>query len=169
MVRFTAADPRIYGSDETNRQLPIFDATSGGTNYADDFDDYNVDFTVDTSTEIVMRNNGDANAYPTVRFYGPVSGTLTEVKLTNTTTSGELEITAALLTGQLLTADMRRIVAADPGADPYIHLDGSSRYSDWTLPRTPFYLQPGDNHLRFEVTGSTTNARCVVGFHDTWL
>ena len=166
LVRLAAADPRIYGAEDTNRTLFIYDATGGGTDYGID---YGVDFTVDTSAEVVLNNDGDDNAYPNVRFYGPPTGTLTEVKLTNTTTGDELEITADLLTGQILSADMRRIISADPGTDPYIHLGGSTRYSDWTLPRTPIYLQPGSNLVRFETTGSTTDAVCVVNYRDTWL
>lgn len=166
VVRMIAADPRIYADTEESSLLNPYDVGGGGADY--DFD-YGVDFALDTSGELTLTNGGDSWAYPRLRFYGPDSGTVTGVKVTNTTTGVVFDLDSDILTGQIIDADMRRIVAADPGDDPFISLGGSSRWGDWQLPRTPLYLVPGDNTLRFEVTGTSTDAQCVVTFRDCWL
>jgi hypothetical protein len=166
LVRLKAADPRVYGVTQQNETLGVYDGSGGGSDL--DFD-FPVDFSVDTSAEAIVTNNGDFNSYPLLRFYGPTTGTVTAVKLTNVTTGQVTEFETTIITGQILTADMRRIVTADTGDDPYVSLDGSSRYGDWVLPRTPFALAPGDNALRFEVTGTSVDALCVVTHRDTSL
>ena len=166
-VQLKASDPRVYSAEEYGTNLSIYDASGGGTDYPED---YGIDFLGATSTnERVLTNDGNANAYPKLRFYGPTTGTLTGVTVTNITTGQTLVINSTILSGQILTADMGRLVTLDPTDVPYINLDGSNRYGDWQLPRDPFYLAPGDNTLRFEVTGTTTDALCVINHRDTWL
>lgn len=167
LVRMLAADPRVYGSTQKSATLGVYDGTGGGEDFP--IPEYGANFNLDTSAEAVVTNAGDANAYPLLRFYYGSAGTITAVKVTNTTTGQVTEFTTTITTGQVLTADMRRIVTADTGDSPYIDLNGSSRYGDWVLPREPFYLVPGDNSLRFELTGTSTDAQCVVTFRDTSL
>ena len=167
LVRLKVADPRIYGDAQKNKNVGVYSASGGGMDFPEV--EFGKDFSADPSAETIAHNGGNANAYPLLRFYGPETGTVTEVTLTNSTTGQTAVFTTTMLTGQILSADMRRIVTADTGDDPYVALDGSNRYGDWNLPREPFYLAPGDNELRFEVTGGTsTDALCVVTFRDTW-
>lgn len=167
-LRLKVADPRIYADAQKSINMGVYDASGGGMDF--DEDEYPMEFAVDTSAISIATNDGNSNAYPLLRFYGPVSGTVTEVTLTNSTTGLTAVFATTILNGQILSADMRRIVTADTGDDPYVALDGSNRYGDWELPRRPFYLAPGDNELRFEVTGgSSTDALCVVTYRDTWL
>lgn len=49
-----------------------------------------------------------------------------------------------------------------------VSLDGATRYNDWQLPREEFGLTPGDNVLRFEVDGTSTDAKCSLSWFDTW-
>ena len=168
MVAVKAADPRIYGDVQYNKNLTVYSASGGGMDF--DEEEYPMEFAADASSEIIATNAGNANAYPLLRVYGPISGTVTEVTITNSTTNKTAVFATTILTGQILSADMRRIVTANTADDPYVALDGSTRYGDWELPREPFYLAPGDNALRFEVTGGTsTDALCVVTYRDTWL
>lgn len=166
VIRLKAADPRIYSTAQYTEQTPIYNPSGGGL-------DYNVDYGkefVGAGTGIkVISNGGNANAYPLVRFYGPDTGTVTGVTLTNNTTGQVFESTADILAGQILTADMRRLVAVEPTEVPYINLDGSNRYGDWQLPREPFYIAPGDNLVQFEITGTSSDALCVINHRDTWL
>lgn len=166
VVRLRAADPRLYGAESKSATLGVYSASGGGMDYPGD---YGLEFPVDSSSEVVVVNDGDARAYPRLRFYGPTVGTVTGVSVTNTTTGVVFESVSDILTGQVLEADMRRIITADTGDTPYINLDGSSRWGDWQTPRTPLYLDPGYNALRFEVTGTSTDATCVANFRDTWL
>lgn len=163
-VVMRAVDPRIYSTALYDQNVPIYASAAGGVDFGLDF---GIDFAGGTQTELVVSNAGNANAYPYIRFYGPTTGTCTAVKLTNSTTGGVLNIVTTLLTGDICTADMG--AAATATNSLIISTGGSSRYGSWQLPRTPLYLAPGSNNLRFEVTGSTTNAVCNVQWRDTWI
>ena len=168
LIRFKLADPRTYNVDAVTSAIGIYSAGGGGLDY--DITEYGKDYTVDSSSIVVLTNAGDTDAYPLIRFYGPTdAGTLTGMKLTNDTTGQEFEVVTALLAGQILESDQRRIVTADSGTTPFVHIGGASRYSAWVLPRAPFYLASGDNLVRYEVTGTTADAPCVLTYNDTWL
>ena len=165
-IRLKASDPRVYSSELHQETLGIYNPSGGGL----DFDvDYGKEYVGGPTNEKVLNNAGNSDAYPLLRFYGPPTGTITEVLVTNLTTGQTCEITAAILINQILEADMGRIVTVDPGGTPYINIGGSNRYGDWTLPRTPFALVPGDNLLRYEVTGTSTDGLLVINHRDTWL
>jgi len=165
-VRLKASDPRIYSSELHQETIGIYNPSGGGL----DFDvDYGKEYIGGPTNEKVITNAGNSDAYPLMRFYGPTSGTITEVEVTNLTTGQTCDITSTILTAQILEADMGRIVTVDPAGNPYIHIGGSNRYGDWVLPRTPFALAPGDNLIRYEVTGTSTDGLLVINHRDTWL
>lgn len=166
LVRLTASDPRIYSELETSDPVALYDPSGSGLDY--DITEYGKDWPLFVA-EATITNAGDSNSYPILRFYGPESGTLTAVQVTNHTTGQVIDIDTTLLINQILTADMTRIVTADPEDTPYIGIGATSRWGDWNLPRDPFYLAPGDNLLRYAVTGSTTDALLVVTHRDCWL
>jgi len=167
-VRLKLADPRTYAVAQDQDTLQVYSASGGGLDYG--ITDYGKDYAVDASSEVVLINDGNANAWPLIRFYGPTVGTITQVTLTNQTTGQSLVMDTTMLTGQVLTVDMHSIVTVPPSDDFVIKLGTTNKYSEWAQPREPFYIAPGDNTLRFEVTGGTsTDALCVVAFHDTWL
>lgn len=165
VVTLRAANPRLYGTDLVTTSVPIYAATISGGDYPGD---YPKDLTLAAGAlqEAIVTNSGKANAYPLVRFYGPAVGTVTRVKLTNLTNGVILDINTALLTGQILTANMEAFVT---GANTrVIDLSGATRYADWQLPRVAFRLAPGDNTLRYEVTGTSTSTYCTVTHRNTW-
>jgi hypothetical protein len=87
--------------------------------------------------------------------------------MTNLTNGSVLQITTTITTGQILSADM---TAAVTGANALvISLSGANRYGNWTVPRTAFSLSPGSNVLRFQVTGTSTDAVANLTWRDTWL
>lgn len=163
-VVLRAVDPRIYSSEVRSGTAAVYATTGGGTDFAVDFD---ADFAGGSQTELVVQNDGTADAYPLVRFYGSSTGSVDGVTLTNTTTGQVLDVSAAIAAGQILTADME---AAATGANRLVvSLDGASRYGDWELPREAFALAPGSNTLRFEVTGTADDAVCNLTWRDTSL
>jgi len=167
-VRLKLADPRTYAVVGDSEILPHYSATGGGLDYA--ITDYGKDYTVDASSEVVVTNDGNADAYPVLQFFGPTVGTVTQVTLTNTTTDESVVFDTTILTGQILTADMHSIVTVAPSDQHVVRLGSTNKYSEWAQPRTPFKLVAGDNVLRFEITGGTsTDATCAVNFKDTWL
>jgi len=170
-LRLRLADPRASRETADQDTLIVYSATGGGLDYdiGSGATPYAKDYTVDPATEVVMQNSGNAKAWPLLRFYGPTVGTVTAVKVTNVTTGKSVELATTILTGQVLTVNMNRIVTVAPGEGHVINLDATNKYTDWQQPRDPFYLAPGSNTLRFEVTGSSTDALCVITFNDTWL
>lgn len=165
-VVLRAVDPRIYSNDLHHATVPIYSPgmTGGGTSFPID---WGVDFAAGVRTEFVAENDGNADAYPFVRFYGPASGTVTAVRLENTTTGQILDIDAAVPNGSILDADME---AAATGANRLVvSMDGETRYGHWSLPREPFALAPGSNTLKYTVTGTSTDAVCSLSWRDTWL
>ncbi len=166
LVAFEVADPRVYDTVLEDETINIHSPAPEGI-------DFEIDFGVDFALfggggfDVVATNDGNARAYPLVRFFGPVSGTCTAVKLLNRTTGTDLELSTTILTGQTLTADMD---ARQRGTGTrIIDLAGASRYGDWVLPRDTFFLQPGDNVLRLEITGTSTDVFAVVNWRDTYL
>lgn len=169
-VRLKVADPRTYEEFQNTGQVSNYDATGGGTDY--DVTEYGKEFTVDSSAQTIVRNNGNTKAWPILKFYGPISGTITQLTLTNITSGQPATVfDSTLLTGQILTADMEAVVTVKPSGLFVVRLEpNTNRYSEWAQPRDPFYLVPGDNTLRFEITGGTsTDGICTVTYRDTWL
>ncbi len=161
---FEIADPRIYGLVRETETINIFEVPTEGIDFEIDF---GVDFILagGGGFDIVHTNEGNTDSFPLVRFFGPTTGTCTAVKLSNLTTGVDLEVTATLLTGQTLTCDMD---ARKRGTGVrVIDLDGASRYGDWVLPRDTFYFQPGDNLIRLEITGTSTDVLAVTNWRAT--
>ena len=168
-VRLKAADPRVYSAEEYSDTAGIYNPSGGGIDYNKDG---NIDYLGDPSAgEVIARNDGNAEAFPVVRFYGPTTGTMTGATIQNITTGAvaDFDFASGLLSSDIFTADFRRLVTVDPGEVPYIRLNSSNRYGEWQLPRTPFSLAPGDNVLRLEVDGTTTDAQAVITWRDTSL
>lgn len=159
-----ASDPRLYSSTEYSENVFVYSGEKGGADYPWNF---GVDFTGGIQRELVAINNGNTDAFPLIRFYGPVTGTCTGVVLTNSTNGDVLEIDTNVIGGQLLQADM---TAAVTGEDTLvISLDGTSRYGSWALPRSAFRLSPGSNTVRLQVDGTSTDVVANVTWRDTWM
>lgn len=144
-------DPRIYSAIPAGVVVPEFGADGGGIDLPEDLA-WNMD-----PAELLIGvavNEGNANAYPLIRFTYPAgeTGDADGVTLTNLTTGQEFEVVTTMTAGQTLTADMDALVRAT-GADP-VTLAGSTRYGQWTAPRDPFVLIPGTNLLRFDLDGT---------------
>jgi len=163
-LAFEMADPRIYGVDQEQQIFIVFNPERSGL-------DWNVDWNIDFTTpgggsDVVATNDGNVNAYPIIRIYGPVTGSCDGVLVRNLTTGVDLEIQAAMTTGQVLTVDMD---ARQRGSGArIIDLSGVSKYGAWTLPRDTFFLQPGDNILRLSLFGGTSaDVQGIVYWRDT--
>lgn len=197
-VVLRAVDPRIYAAEARSLIVPVYTATETGFNLPAEFPfDFTGGQRVeavalnngtapayplvrfyhpDTLSEPVYYPADDI--YPSEDIFpnepdstggdtGTAAGTIDWVKLTNTTTGAVLEIETPVVDGQILIADMTAAVTGAPRL--VVSMDDSSRYGAWKLPRADFALAPGSNVLRFEVSGTTTTARCHVQWSDTWL
>lgn len=166
-IGFEVADPRIYSVSQHQSLVPLLASGFPGIDFAWNFP---LNWAAGSQSEAVLVNAGDQDAFPLVRFQYPSggSGTCTGVTLTNLTNGDVLDITAALLAGQTLDADMDAYVRALPDV-PIIGIGSSSRFGDWEHPRDPFRLSPGSNIIQFEVTGTSTDVVCAVLWRDTSL
>jgi hypothetical protein len=163
-VGFEVADPRMYGTNLHIEPLGIYNPSGGGL-------DWEVDWEVDWSdpgsgADQLAHNAGNTRAFPIIKFFGPTAGTVTGVTMANLTTGVNFESTTDITTGQILTVDMDARMRGT--GSRIIDLSGASRYGDWVLPRDTFYLQPGDNILRFTITGTSTDATASVSWRDTY-
>jgi len=160
-----AVDPRIYSSVLYSTNATVYALTGGGFDWP--VVNWPIDFTGAVQNFASATNSGSVEAYPLLRFYGPIVGTCTAVTLTNITNGSAITVTTSISTGQILTADMSAAVTGSSGS--IIDLGGSGRYGSWAVPRTPFSLSPGNNTLKFQVTGTSTDCLCNVTWRDTWM
>ncbi len=160
-VEWRGVDPFIYEGDEQSMVVPIFDSVGGGFDLATDLP---LDMTGAIGLTSNLRNEGGFDAYPVIRFQnnGPQ---LSWVDVFNESTGVSLRIDTPVQMGQILVVDMFGYQRGDAG--PAIHIDGSSRFGDWTQPRTPSALAPGDNVVRFTTDG--TDVVCRFTWRSTWL
>jgi len=164
-VVFRAVDPRLYSTTAQTTNATVFSPTSGGMDWS--VTNWPIEYTGGVQNFAIAQNNGTADAYPLIRFYGPTVGTCTAVTLTNLTNGDVLTVTTTITTGQILTADM---TAAVTGSNSLIlSLDGSNRYGSWVAPRSAFRLSPGSNSLKFTITGTSTDVIANLLWRDTWL
>lgn len=155
-VALIASDPRIYSAEEHTQFVPLYSAAGGGIGAPLNAP---INMAAGTTVEVVVTNDGNADAHPTVRFYGPA----TEVTLTNVTTGDTLTVATTINTGQVLTYAGSEYATATGGH--VVSLDGAGRYGSW-VERIPFVLPPGESVLRFE---ADDDAQAVVTWRDTWL
>lgn len=165
---WVASDPRAYGIVEKVQGLTPFAATTTDFDFTEDFvADFGAGVGI-VGGDVTVRNDGNADAYPVIRWYGPPSSTVTNVKVENLTDGSSVEVATTIATGQTLTFDgpawitgaPRQVLFLDPGA--------ASRYGSWVQPRSPLTLPPGDSTLRFSATG-TAGSVAVVTWFDTYL
>lgn len=164
-VALEIADPRIYSVEQFSTLVDIFEATGGGFNLP--VAELPLNMTEASQALAVANNAGARDAYPLIRFQFPSggSGTCTGVQVENLTNGDLLDVDTTLVAGQTLTADMDALIRAT--GESVIHIDGSTRYGDWVPSRDPFRLSSGDNSLKFEVTGTSTDVVCNVTWRST--
>lgn len=177
-----AADWRKYDAIEQSVFLGPYTAPTDGIDLtADSGADLGIDFALDSGADLGIDfagtpgaypdhevvNAGSARTYPVVEFRGPSSSSMTSFKVTNLTTGGVLQIGTTVNAGESLFADMRAAYGLSSGAP--VTLGGVSRYGSWVSPRTPWYLDPGTNLLRFQVlAGTATGASARVAWRSAW-
>lgn len=164
-VALAAADPRIYSSELHDTALTLYSASGGGFELPTELP---WDFSAGLSLDTVVANAGTAEAWPTVRVFGPTDGgTLTAFTVQNLSTGQSLTVTTPIAAGQVLTFDGTAWKTGS-GAQ-VVGLDGASRYGSWEPPRVPLGLVPGDNVIRLTTVGTSTAVLAIVSHRHTWL
>ncbi len=150
-VRFRAPDPRVYDGVETVVNI------GQGSN-------------------AVCNNQGKHFALPLLQVTNNDADTITGITITNDTTGVVFTSTTDIANTKTYNADMRLLVAPYqtaaglPNPNPIIRIDSNNFYHEWSLPRTPLLLQPGNNTVSFTLTGGgVTGQQATVRWRHVWL
>lgn len=134
--------------------------------------DVEAGFTFDISFDLVfpesppvgvttVTNDGNVNAYPIVRLYGPCTGP----KVENQTLGRKIELPSlTIAAGDYIELDTRAktiFLLGDPDQSVSNFFDFD--VSDW------WWLVPGDNDLRYYPTTSDPGAAAEITFRPNWL
>jgi hypothetical protein len=153
-IALVAAEPTVYADAEQTADTSALTTDSGG----DLSFPHSFPFSFGGASSggtVSVTNGGEADSYPTIRVYGPITG----ASLRNATTGKRLVFTALVLgAGDYIEIDMRRerVLLNGDVAISY------SRYVDPTL--SEFWpLVPGANVVSLSGSGfsATTKARVV--------
>lgn len=109
----------------------------------------------DSGGVITLVNNGNGIFYPTIRFTGPV----TNPQITNETVGKYIRLTLTLAAGEYVDLDLKRKTITDNY--------GTNRYS--TKTGNWWFLQPGNNVIRFTADVYNTSSLATVTYRDSYL
>lgn len=154
LCEFFATDPRIY-TNETHTETATLGSVTGGLGFAMGFPH---GFGVASSGATVCTNAGNVETFPTIEVTAGGSGA-SDVGLTNQTTGDAWSITLTMAAGDVLAVDM---------GNRTVTLNGASRAAFVNRPPSAWWaLQPGDNSVVLDATGSGTTA--AITWRDAYL
>jgi len=170
-VALALADPRGYSDDFSTRTVHLFTPDAGGAaGWELPATDLPLDITAEQQSRaggiVTIYNQGTADAWPIIQFQNLDYQEAFKITLRNLDTGEHITIETALAEGQTLVADMDALVRGDQG--PHVSIDGATRYGQWTPPRQPFRLAPGQNRLRLDAEGSTIIVAHLI-YRDTHI
>lgn len=150
-VEFEAAFPFLVSQSENSQNL-ILPAGGGGKVPPDTMP---MALGGNSGGSITAINNGNGIYYPTVRFLGPVSSP----QITNFTTGKSIRLGISISSGSYIDVDFKRKTVTDNlGTNKY-----SVKSGEW------WYLQPGNNEIRFTADSYDPAALCNFKYKDSWL
>ena len=163
ILQWVASDPRIYSTTLRTLVIPVF-VGSGGLEYPVDYPKDYGSVGVGLTTEVP--NDGDFDTWPRITITGPSSGTVTPLKIENTTDGTEVSFTAG--GGLTIPAGSTLVVDTHPARRVVRFTDGANRWH--TVAGTTWWpIHPGGAQLRFRATGNTTGVTCTVETRDAYL
>lgn len=149
-----AADPRIYSVRTREVVVPV---TPAGPD------------TVVTTVSVI--NEGNDDAYPTIRIRGAPGVEVTNIQLINATADVRFEVSTVLGENGEIVGDMPAVVTGAPRSK--VTLDGNGIYGAWQSPREPFYIAPdpvasgGVNAIYLRTVPAGAPVTCVLEYRDT--
>lgn len=150
-AEFEASFPFLVGQTENSQNITL--QTGGGGKVPPDT--MPMALSMDSGGRIVAINNGNAIYYPTARIAGPV----TNPALRNSTTNKELRFLLTLLSGEYIEIDFRKKTVTDNlGTNRY-----STKTGEW------WFIQPGNNEIKFTADNYQTSALATFRYKDSYL
>lgn len=161
-IELLAHDPTFYADTETVTDIPLGWLTGGGFAAPVVAPIYVQDGTVAADRPGWAVNDGDADAWPVIRVFGPCA----TVTITNAETGVALALpTLALTAGQWIDIDTRpgyRTVTRENGGNASSYLTPSSRIDLFSLP-------PGQSEIRFTAFDATNTSHVRLTWRDAYI
>jgi len=161
-MEFLAHDPTFYADEQSTTELPLGWLTGGGFAAPVTAPIYVQDGTVAADRPGWVTNNGDADAWPILRIFGPCATvTITHVASGRALTFPSLNLPA----GRWIEIDTRpgyRTVTWDNGGNASTYLSPASRIDLFSIP-------PGTSEMRWTAFDSTNSARLRVAWRDAYV
>lgn len=150
-TEFEAAFPFLVSQAQNSQNINL--STGGGGKVPPDT--MPMPLAGDSGGVATIINNGNGIFYPTIRFTGPV----TNPQIKNETTGKYIRLTLTLVAGQYVDIDFKRKTVTDNfGTNKY-----STKTGDW------WFLQPGNNVLRFTADTYDPSSLVTINYRDSYL
>ncbi len=150
-VEFEAAFPFLVSQAQNSQNINL--STGGGGKVPPDT--MPMPLAGDSGGVATIINNGNGIFYPTIRFTGPV----TNPQIKNETTGKYIRLTLTLVSGQYVDIDFKRKTVTDNfGTNKY-----STKTGDW------WFLQPGNNVIRFTADTYDPSSLATINYRDSYL
>lgn len=149
-----AEDPRIYDSDLFNTNIILGATVFPGFGFNFDFN-FGFGGTSTTTDAVTVTNSGNRPTPPVFVIHGPV----TNPRILNDTVSKEMTFITTLSATETLVVDPKFKT---------VKLNNSVNRRNTLLAPTWFYLEPGDNTLRYRAESSDPTSYLNVSFHPAW-
>lgn len=113
--------------------------------------------------DVVVANAGNVNVTDLVVQVTAGTSTITALTIANTTASYTVSFSGTIATTKALAVDVGALSVLNDGANAYSNFTPSTSKAQWLL------LQPGNNTIRFTVTGNATaNASYSITYYSTY-
>lgn len=152
-IQFECPNPLVYRTTQNSETITL-SAFTGGLEFPDTFP---ATFGTGSSLATTVNNAGNFDAYPTVRFQGPV----TAPKITNNTSSEHIEL-AGLTIGSGSYCEVNfyeRSILVDGTTSVYNKLTSASSW---------FTIAPGVSSVTYSASSSSP-VTCFFKWYDTWI
>jgi len=111
---------------------------------------------------VVVANGGNVNVTDLTVTVTAGTNSITALTITNTTTGQSLAYTGTIASTKALVVDVGALSILNNGSNGYASLTPSDK-ADW------LYLQPGNNTIRFTVTGNAAaNSTYLIQYYPTY-
>ena len=161
-LEFLAHDPTLYADEQSTTELPLGWLTGGGFAAPVTAPIYVQDGTVAADRPGWVTNQGDADAWPILRVFGPCA----TVTITHVASGRSLSFpTLTVPVGRWIEIDTRpgyRTVTWDNGGNASTYLSPASRIDLFSIP-------PGTSEMRWTAFDSTNSARLRVTWRDAYI
>lgn len=153
-ISFFAEDPRIYDNTLLSQSISLGATVYTGFGFNLGFD-FGFGGTSSTTDGIFVNNPGNRPTPPVITINGPV----TNPRVLNDTVGRTMTFNIILATGEYLTIDTKYKT---------VKLNGTTNRRNTLLAPTWFFLEPGDNFIRYRAESSDPTSSMEIEYYPAW-